>query len=490
MNKFSRAVSANMFFFVANTMFFLIFTPLSIRVMGDEVYGLWTIMQALLLFSGVGAMGITTIVTKFTSEEVDSETAQVYYSRVITGGFIIVLLIALFIASMLMISRSLLIDNLNLSIGNRTPFWYSIFWIAISIFPQFLCRVPQGFLFGQLKTRDARIVELVTGMMLWIGAIIIAWLKVGIDALAIWIFANSLLTLLWYIQKMQKFTRFQWQIHLPTLNKMWHFSGWMVVQSLGSMLFQQFDRIVVGFALGPAIAGIYSVGTSVALRLSLLSGQVAEVMVPYASNKISTGDSQRLYENYRRLLYYTSLLVSLLSGVAIIWMNEILSIWISPAYAARYATEFQIFFLAYTFLAVSRVGQQTLNGIGEIKYTSLAYAIVSIIMISILFVLAQHFGFRGASIANLTVVVLLALNLKIYFVLEKQQGQRVKALTDMRWLFLPVLILVFVFLGLFNGFGNKLFGTLIICTWVGWTIYRDDNIRNNLLLYMKQGIKL
>ena len=49
MNKYLRAISSNLIFFTINAVFFLVITPVLIRVMGEEFYGLWTILMALML---------------------------------------------------------------------------------------------------------------------------------------------------------------------------------------------------------------------------------------------------------------------------------------------------------------------------------------------------------------------------------------------------------------------------------------------------------
>lgn len=41
MNKYLKAVTANEFFFLLNTIAFLVLTPLAIRFMGEEFYGVW-----------------------------------------------------------------------------------------------------------------------------------------------------------------------------------------------------------------------------------------------------------------------------------------------------------------------------------------------------------------------------------------------------------------------------------------------------------------
>ena len=99
------------------------------------------------------------------------------------------------------------------------------------------------------------------------------------------------------------------------------------------------DRVIVGF-VGPATAGVYAVGTSVGLRMSMVTGQATEVMIPYASLKDAANDRFKLYAVFRKLSKYISLMVACLGGLLVLWMDEILSLWISPAYASNYSNIF------------------------------------------------------------------------------------------------------------------------------------------------------
>jgi hypothetical protein len=58
MNKYFRAISTNVIYFLVNTVFFLAITPISIHIMGAEFFGLWSILNAIIFLTGVGTLGI------------------------------------------------------------------------------------------------------------------------------------------------------------------------------------------------------------------------------------------------------------------------------------------------------------------------------------------------------------------------------------------------------------------------------------------------
>ena len=86
MNKYLGAVFSNVVFFIINSIFFLVITPISIHLMGYEFFGLWSILNAILLLSNIGSLGIDAIVNKFAAESRPDIAVHEYVSEVLTAG--------------------------------------------------------------------------------------------------------------------------------------------------------------------------------------------------------------------------------------------------------------------------------------------------------------------------------------------------------------------------------------------------------------------
>ena len=73
--------------------------------MGDEFFGLWSILYAIILLSNIGTLGISSIVNKFASEAHPEVHRADYFNQVLTGGIAIVLPMAALAAAALMAYR-------------------------------------------------------------------------------------------------------------------------------------------------------------------------------------------------------------------------------------------------------------------------------------------------------------------------------------------------------------------------------------------------
>jgi O-antigen/teichoic acid export membrane protein len=247
---------------------------------------------------------------------------------------------------------------------------------------------------------------------------------------------------------------------------------------LAIALFQNFDRIIVSFVLGPAIAGVYSVGNSIGTRLSQIVGQITDTMIPYASLKNSINDHETLYKTFRKMVKYISLLVSIIASLCIIWMSEILSIWISPAYSEKYTSLFQVILLAYAFLSLSRPGDQALTGLGKVKFAAITYMIASLLMLTGVYFLSKRFGIFGAGSANLIMLLLLVMNVKTYHILTKKVVWK-DFLQDLLFGILFPLISFLIFQFYPNTY-ERLFFSLVIITVVVFLFIKDDYAKDIL----------
>lgn len=430
-------------------------------------------LNAIILLTNVGTLGISSIVIKFAAEVHETDSLfRVHSNEVLTAGFLILLMMSTLTAGVLIYLRHFIANNLDVEILIQKQFSNALLVIALAIFPQFLSRIPQGFLLSQYKNVQVRQIETAYSILLWGGALLIAFSNKNLIMVALWCLLDGFFLLGTYLLALKRITHFSLQLNLLLMKRMLGFSGFMLIELVAMTLFHQMDRIIVGFVLGPTIAGIYSVGTSVGLRMAMITGQATDVMIPYASLKDSAHDRTRLYLVFRKLSKYISILVAGLGGVLVVWMDEILSLWISPEFSSNYSHIFRLFIVGYGLLSLSRPAHQTLTGIGKVRATSLIYSGSTFIMLISLFFLSKQFGLTGATVANFVPVLLLAMHLYVYKEITGRIGSK-DLLQDLKWgLFIPTFILFMM--PLVSSVLLKIVITVSLLCLVGYIVINDD----------------
>jgi O-antigen/teichoic acid export membrane protein len=256
--------------------------------------------------------------------------------------------------------------------------------------------------------------DFVSSIFPLIGGVLISIFKKNLVWLSGWNLFIQVVILFIYLAVTVRRINWNWSPKIPTVKRIFNFSIFMFIESSAITLFQQFDRVLVGMILGPVIAGVYSVATSVGLRMSLITGQITEVMIPYASQKETSGDYQSLLSVYRKLNRYLGIMVVFISTIGIIWMKELLTLWIGKNYADQYSLVFSLIILAYAFLSLTRSGHQTLTGMGKVKFTAINYLCATFVMLLGLIILTRIYGLIGAATANILMVGLFIMNIYAY----------------------------------------------------------------------------
>ena len=383
--------------------------------MGEEFYGLWSIVYAITLFSNIGNMGITAIVNKFSAEDANGDIDN--FNSILTSGFFLVLIMATLSSLLLLLTRGVISRNINTSVAMQIEFDKTLVWIALALFPQFLATVPQGFLLSQYKNGFVRSLDLIGKIFPWIGAILISLFQRNLVKIGEFFFLIQLIVFLTYfiLLRYKYFYRINFQS--VVFKKFRNFSLYMFLETVAVVAYQQLDRIIIGFILSPVAVGAYSVGTAMSGRITVLVGQWTDVMIPYASSKEAVDEKEKLYTIFRQLSRYVSLLVAGVSVFLMFWIKEILGIWISNEYATQYSSVIRTLILAYSLLSLSRPGHQTLTGIGKVKFTAVVYFITSGTMLLFVAYAASKWGLPGVVWANVIMAVLLIYNIKVYFLL-------------------------------------------------------------------------
>ena len=470
MNKYFIAIIANLTTFSLNTIFFLIIIPLSIRIMEKELFGLWSIVYSIMLLSNVGTAGIGSIINKFASES--HHNVQEYQQKIISNGMVIAVVFSGFTAILIFLFSGVVAEHLKINTIAQQRFKIALYWVAISTLPQFLSKVFQGYLLSQLKHFLARQLDMYFSMLLWIGVVLISYLNSDIRWIGAWCLVVSILLFLGYFLVVRKLVRLVFWIDFSVVNMMMNFSIFLFFEMIAIGLFQNMDKVILGLTLGPVLAGIYAVGTSVSLRISMVTGQITDILIPYASLADSLHERRRLYRMVRKISFYVSILVGFLGGILILWMDYFLRFWISSEYAQQYSNLFRIIILSYSFLSLSRPAHQSLMGLGKVKFTSIVYIISTTIMLLALFFLSSNYGILGAGWANLFMAILISYNMYIYFIFDRKRAFKKVSMDIGLTIFL--LIILYSLVSLWSFLWLRVLITIIMIFIVGVIVIRDS----------------
>jgi O-antigen/teichoic acid export membrane protein len=194
---------------------------------------------------------------------------------------------------------------------------------------------------------------------------------------------------------------------------MLYFSFLSWIGSLGIVMFQTLDRVLVGMSLGASAAGVYSIATGVALRLAALAGQLTQVLVPFASSYQAEGRLLEIQSAFRYASRFVACVLAAAASILVIWMDVILSVWVSPQFANDYAVVFRIIVICYGVYPMVRPAHQIAQGMGWLGVPTGILIGSGLLMLLALWTFAQSLGLTGVSIANSVNSLVLSINVYV-----------------------------------------------------------------------------
>jgi O-antigen/teichoic acid export membrane protein len=469
---------ANLWFFGMHSVLFLVFTPWLLKVLGEELYGFWSILAAIVGFASLGNFSLGSALVKYVAEFHISENSRDSLSAAILFGFVSLLLLGSFVGMVVFILGGRIVDWFSSVPTSPTDLITAIRVVAISIVPLFITQVPIGVFAGLVRYEVSGVISIIQQAMLLIGSLIIGYYARGIVNLALWyLFVQVLICMLslfiaWRIIR-------PFQLHLVMDRRIsrrlieYSFASW--IANLGGMLFGSADRILVGIFLGPSAASVYSVATGAAMKLNQLLGPITDVLMPFSSSYQALGKDDSLSF---ALSYGSRVAACLLVGAAgtlILWAEPLLSWWISPEFAIRYADHLRALFICYAIFSMDATAYQMSRGLGVMLVPAIITISSALLVLFLISILSPKYGLMGAVMANFGYTLVLGINFHVATKLALNPRTAV-----LRPLGPPLIVLLLLtpISFLFNmSAGLKVVTTVILLSILGWMVIRPEGFR-------------
>ncbi len=406
----ARSSAINAVFLVLQSIVFLVFTRVAFRILGPDLYGLWTVLFAIQTVSVVATLGIPQAATKFAAQfgTIDGDREQV--GETVAATYVLLLAAGSIAALSVAVGRNFIAGGL-VPAAQQRELAGGIGFLAPAFVPTFIHQGSRALLLAKFRNGLVGFLDLVQSAVLASGVVVLA-LRHVITAreLGLWITVVALATSATSLACVYTTFRGSPRPRLTTsgvrASLRYGFFAWIAV--LGSMLFDGGDRLVVSHLLGPTLAGAYGIATGVAMRLTQLNTPGTLLLSPF----VSSHEAGNRLDTVARALRLTNVAVASLlaaaGAVLLLWTREILTIWITPSFATDYVPMFAVLVLVYATFSVAGPGYQTLLGLGRVRLLALLGVIGSVGTLVTMAALAPACGVLGAAFANaayLTVLV-------------------------------------------------------------------------------------
>lgn len=379
--------------------------PLLIRFIGVKEYGLWTLASSTVGIVTLAEAGLSVSTTVFLSRDLANNDAD-SLSQTLTVTVGTMLLLATTAAITLWIGAPKLVELFGLL--ERSQYIKAVQALRIGgvvIWAQLLQKVIVGVEQAYQQYGVMNVLSTLQLALINLGLLLVAWFGGKTAELMQWqavISVGMLVAHCWagWILLGQSKVHIAWEVGRGLAIAHYSLMTWMT--SIGSVIFGQVDRLVVGALLGTEKLGIYAAITTIARQINTFSALPVQPILPSLSSEIEKkGNSHKKIKNQViKALQINGIIAYSLGAIFLAFAPFIMEVMIPDVKDNNYIREFNIAVIIYTLYSTNAVGYYTLLSAKAVKSCMLivlASGTISLLSIS---AGGWHFGLIGAILGN------------------------------------------------------------------------------------------
>lgn len=437
--------------FIARSIGFIItylFTPLFLKFLGIEsfgVIGFFSTLMGLLLITDIG---LTASLTRETARLSVLDNSEKELKNIIRTYELIYIGLSIMIAFLVWLGATYIVKNwLNVNGLKSDELILSIKIIGIAI----ACQLPSGLYFGGLMGLQKQILanslQIGWNLVKGIGTVIVLWL-ISPTILAFTIcqlIANVLYAIvLW--RSLWSSLPFNDKSIIPSfdikvflLNRKYAFG--IAGVSLISTIISQADKILVSKSLPIEVLGYYTLAGTLALFPIMIANPITSAMFPKFIALIELNDYEKLVAVYHRTCKLIAITIFPLGFTVAAFTKNILFVWTGSLLISNEgAIVATILILGQIMQVITTVPFYFASATGKTKFLFIVQIISVIIFIPTLIYLVPIYGIIGAGISWLIMNLVTFPGYMYYLHKRFLPGQFLTWLSND--VFLPVIIIL------------------------------------------------
>jgi O-antigen/teichoic acid export membrane protein len=388
----------------------LAFIPYTLAKLGDEGFGVLTLIWALIgyfsLFDFGAGRAMTYEISRLQNQENGRDLRKV--QTILKSGLILTTATGLIGCLLIwLLAPHLAHDWLKISSKWQIDSQLALQITALGIIPATITSGLRGAMEGMGYFMPSNINKLLLGFSMFTTPAI----SIALHGPSLWhitlylVFVRIFIVVLGFIQlqhcfKLKNYIVSKSTVTATSIKKQMHdlmsYGVWVSITGIISPLMMYGDRFFISALVGADKLSVYAIPQEGLIRLLIVPAAICSALMPLFSAIICREELQKTYqENYQRMIK----IMGALCIVAALTIYPVLSIWISTEFALK-AYPIALIFIVGAFInGIATVSYTFLHAVGKTKLTAEFHIAELLIYIVMIYVLTKQFGLMGAAIA-------------------------------------------------------------------------------------------
>ena len=383
--------------------------PLIVHGLGDEAYGLFALIVAIVGYFSLIDVNVTAGSTKYVSSYA-ATTDQRGIDQTVTFGLSayavigVIGAVCIFFAAPFLVRRVFsvpahLIDTGELSLR------IAAFGFLFGQLQAYLNSIPQALLRYDVSSRA----EMTFGALVPLGTVALLQLGFGLpEIIAFRVLASAVNCIVLCLLVLRLLPALRWSRPDRELTRsLMRFTGYSFLSRVAAVTYAHADKLIIGAVVGVRALAYYTVAATLANRVLGLTFRLSSVLFPSASALDARGETTRLRALYLKATRYVSFVNGSVLVLVAVFADAILHYWIGPEFARNGARILILIAVGQFVDSLTNIPSLVNDGLGHPQISgSMAFLRACIGLIAI-YALVHMYGVEGAAWAHMATSVLM-----------------------------------------------------------------------------------
>lgn len=402
MNQIKAGAILNYVIIGLNTLTGLLYTPFMLRCLGQNEYGLYSLVASVIAYLTLLDFGFGSAIVRYTAKIRATSAKEDEWSLygmflsvyLVLGIFITVGGVVLYANTDRMFDQTMTADELNqarimmaLMVGNLAiTFPFSIFGSIISAYERFVFQRIVSILRIILST-----------------AVLIVVLSCGYKAIALVVvqtvfsIATLLLNLVYCFKKLKIKIRFG-RFDMPLLKDIAIFSFWNFMGAIVDRIYWGTGQFILGIYSGTVAVALFSLAITLMNMYMQMSTSFNSVLLPrITAMVVKPGREREVSDIFIKTGRLQFCVLALITAGFTIFGRQFVTLWAGESYITTYSITL-IFFFSLICPLIQNVGLTIIQARGQQKFRSLVYLGISVASLVAQIFVTERYGALGCAV--------------------------------------------------------------------------------------------
>lgn len=404
-----------------NNIIGLVYTPILLRMLGQNEYGLYSLVSSVVAYLTVLDLGFGNAIIRYTAKFRAENKKEEQYEMF--GMFFllycIIGIIALAIGIILYLNVNSLFDS-TMTIEDLSKVKVMLLLMVFNIAFTFPMSIWGAIISAYENFVFQKLVNIIRIILNPIVMIILLYMGYKAIAMVVVTTIFNVLTLClnafyckYKIHIKIIFRKFNWSF----LKEIAIYSFWIFLNAIMDRIYWSTGQFVLGIFSGAIAIAIYAVAIQLVHIYISFSTAISGVFLPKITNMITKGgNSKEISDIFIKTGRIQNIIMEFILIGFILFGKPFIIYWAGPEYQSAYYITL-IFFIPLSIPLIQNLGITILQARNQMKFRSILYVIIAIISLIISIPLAKLYGGIGCAIGTSLAIVagqIVAMNIYYY----------------------------------------------------------------------------